>query len=333
MIKFTFDECAKIETKAVGSLANGLRRVLLDEIKTYTFDTSNATLETNDPYLTFDLLRSIEFVRFLNPFVNPSSSFSSREKEEKKGDEFYIKIKNVGNDHISILSSLICYKSGKPVDFVEVWEVGTLSPGCHLAISGIGITSGIGREHAKFSAVFGPVTYRPTDVTFVYYLNDKGKIEDNVRAVPTEVLSKITGEKIKDLVMEYLIWNEDWSKKMSKEDKELAASLKKISYNGNYCFTEISDCNDFEITFNAHKPEQTFKEACKVIARDIQGDPNELTITAGEILRWFCFQEMECPIFGNFDRNNYKIKINHVDEKKIIQNAINKILSILKPFI
>lgn len=321
MIKFSFDKKAKIVTKDAGTLANGLRRVLLDEIKTFTFETSESTLETNDSYLTFDLLRSIEFIRFLDPFTEP------------KEKEFFIKIKNVGSEPIAILSSHICYKSGKPVDFVELWEVGTLSPGCHLAISKIGITSGIGREHAKFSAVFGPVTYRPTDIAFVYYLNEKGKIEDNVRAIPTKILSEITKEKINELVTEYLIWNEEWGKKMSKEDIELSNTLKKISYNGNYYFTEISDCNDFEITFNAHKPEQTFKEACKIIARDIQGDPSELTITAGEILRWFCFKEMECPIFGNFDQNNYKIKIVHVDEKKIIKNAIEKILKILKPYI
>ena len=321
MIKFSFDKKAKIVTKDVGALANGLRRVLLDEIKTFTFETSESTLETNDPYLTFDLLRSLEFIRFLDPFIEP------------KEKEFFIKIKNVGLEPIAILSTHICFKSGKPVEFVEVWEIGTLSPGCHLAISKICITSGIGRVHAKFSAVFGPVTYRPTDVAFVYYLNEKGKIEDNVRAIPTKILSEITKDKINELVTEYLIWNEEWGKKMSKEDIELSNTLKKISYNGNYCFTEISDCNDFEITFNAHKPEQTFKEACKIIARDIQGDPLELTITEGEILRWFCFKEMECPIFGNFDQNNYKIKIVHVDEKKIIKNAIEKILNILKPYI
>lgn len=357
MIKFEQinEKKGRIITTGAGSLANGLRRVLLDEIKTFCFDTSSATLETNDSYLTFDLLRSLTFVRFLNPFESPvssnkkkdnrfeekivienksdESSFSQSEKEKSNSVEFYIKIRNIGIEPIAILSSHICDDKGNPIDFVEVWELGTLSPGCKLAITGIKITSGIGREHAKFSAVFGPVTYRPTDVCFVYYLNEKGKIEDNMRAVPLSSFSQNEKEKSKseELTTNLLIWNEEWGKKMSKEDRLLAESLEKISYTGQFNFSEISDSNDFEITFNAHLPERTFKEACAVIARDIQGDPESLTITAGEVLRWFCFQEMECPIYGNFNQDNYKIKVLHVDEKKIMHNAISKIMNILKP--
>lgn len=338
MIKFEKinETKGRIITKGAGSLANGIRRVLLDEIKTYCFETSSATLETNDSYITFDLLRALTFVRFLNPFFSPSSftpSFSQSEKDkEEKSPEYYIKIRNVGLEPIAILSTHICDDKGKPVDFVELWEVGTLSPGCKLAITGIKITSGIGREHAKFSAVFGPVTYRPIDVCFVYYLNEKGKIEDNMRAVPSFSLrEKEKKEKTESLTTNLLVWNEEWGKRMSKEDRLLSESLEKIKYDGQFSFSEISDSNDFELTFNAHLPEQTFKEAIKVIARDIQGDPESLTITAGEILRWFSFQEMECPIFGNFDQNNYKIKILHVDEKKILENAKKKVMSIITP--
>jgi len=302
-----------ISTKGVGPIANGLRRILLDELTVFAFDTVESELETNDAYITFDLLRVICFVRLLDPFENP-------------GGEYHLKLNNPSNEPIPITSQHIRdTKTGDLIKFAEPWEIGTLSPKCSISITKIRTVAGTGRENARFSPVFGPVTYRPTDIRFVYYLNEKGRIEDDLRAIPTAKIGKeFNAEK---LCTNILIWNEAWAQKMSTEDRELAQSLQRMTYDGPFCFSELSDALDYDITFSAHNPQKTFERVLAKLREDIQAP--ELTITAGEIIRFFCMRELECPIFGNFSGNNYRITIKHVDEKKIRANAVSAILKII----
>lgn len=303
---------AEIEAVGVGALANCMRRILLDEIPMLGLSIDNAVMQTNDAYLTYQLLQNIALIRVYEEC------------------ELYLKISIKGDSPKTILSNDLKTLDGKTPNIEQNVEICELSGNSFLHITGIKTVRGIGREHAKFSAVVGTVTYTPTDVIFVYYLNEKGFIEVNMRCIPRDKY---------DLDKKYIIWNDKWAKNISKKDEEYSGGLIKIKYTGKYLSAENDYCNDYIIRFKTENPEIIYKLMLEVIKREVEKKisfdnfgtiEQYYTVGFGEAVKYFCWQEIETSLFGNYKENNYKITIDHIDREKILNNALNKIKLICK---
>ncbi len=297
--------------KNVGSLANCFRRILLDEIPNIGLDTSTANMDTNDSMLTYYILHVISLIRVYEQ------------------GEFYLKVSIKGEGSKIITSDELKTLDGKPANVEKGVEICELSGNCYLYITGIKSSKGIGREHVKYSAVVGTVTYKPTDVIFVHYLNESGFIEDNMKAIPIGNY---------ELDGKYIIWNDKYAKKCSKKDLKYAENLNKIKYTGKFLVAEQDYCKDFIITFKAENPKEVYKKVIEVINLELDktitfdsfGTIEQCySISVGEAIKYFCCEELETSIFSNYTDNNYKITIDSVDNKKIHDNAIKKIKKII----
>jgi hypothetical protein len=312
MIKFSkkktvLDEVGVIEMHGVGSIANAIRRILLDELETVRFDVSNANFTTNDPFITLQMLIQLSLIYLY---------------EE---GEFYLDITNNTSMPINVYSNNIKNVKNHAEARVEPGVfICELSPKCKIKITNITSHRGTGRKHAKFTRVYGQVKYTPTDVHHVYFLNDRGFVENNRRCIKRT--------KDIDINKKYIIWNKTGEKNISEQDLKIFKDFIKIPA-GDWEFrrAELHLSEDFIIEFMADNVEEAFKQAIETLLRDL--DNKEMTLTVGDLVRTFVLREKECPIFGDWEmqnNNSYKLTIEDPNEEKLVQNAVANIKKILK---
>ncbi len=338
----------QIEFTDAGTIANTYRRVLLDEIEITALNTDFATLKTNDGLISHEVMRIISFIRLLDPLCSQNLQTESdlSEKNENDYSEYYIKISVKGDQHYNVLSDHIYdAKTHKPAPVEQGVHICTLSPNCYFEVLGIQTSTGTGRENARFSAIVGTVTYEPTDIFFVHYLNNRGFIEDNMKALCRKwkfedpVLKKYAETAKLNTAPKNapIIWNKEWANYMSKSDQAYSEEMIKVSYEGPYFVSEKHYSNDYIITFKSENPAKTFQAATATILKELNHYKSELTennpsttISIGELINHFCQLEIEKPVFANYSENSYKITIAHENQKKIQTNVIDNLIKVFK---
>lgn len=294
-----------ITFRKCGNLANAFRRILLDEIVCWAFDTSDAKLETSDTLLTHDVLTNIPLVRILE----------SHEGGANVGitGKFYISVKSV-SDNSPVLSDNILDERNKPAPVVPGLLICHLGKDCHLDIKNITLSRGIGREHAKFCATYGRISYEDLDTTCVNYINERGFNE--IRTVEGQGLEKS------------VIYSEAGRKLMSESTKNIVSKYTDITSkykNPVFLDTCSYESQNYRIRFTADNPRAVFATARKQLAGQLQ--ERVMTKTTLEVLRWFCYAETICPIFVSHEK--LTIVVAHDNAARIMENAIKTIMKII----
>ena len=321
MTEIKYDETTKggrtygrLTCTGVGKIANALRRVLLDEIEMMAFDITEATIDTTDQKITHHLLYVITMVRLY---------------EE---GEFYLKVTNNKDESIPLMSDMIMNaKTHKPADLHLGMEIGQLQRHSTITIRGLRSCRGTGREHVKFKPVIGVVSYEPTDVAHVYYVNDRGFLEDNKRMIKRALI------KGYDPAKQYILWNDVGMKladeRTKRRTKDLAV-IRGLDVDAVTLRAESHESMDFVLTYYCERPREMAKRAVETIHTMIeQGVATKVwTLTAAEVMRQYLYAEAPCATFldkiGKLD-NRLKLTVTHDDAPKLIDVAAKKILKIL----
>lgn len=310
MIKFRVEEkfgfkYGIVEMKGVGALANALRRVLHDEVETIRFNVDNANFHKTDPYLTYQTIIDLSLIHLY---------------EE---GEFYLEVANNTNAPYDVLSNHIKTIEHKPAKVEQDVFICTLQPRAKVKITKITSCRGIGRDHAKFCAAFGLIEWKPTDVMYVYYLNDRGFIENDLKCI--KLTKDLNANK------KYIIWSKIGEKHISEKDKKFSKDFIKLPAQTEIRRSEYDTSEDFEIRFRAHDPAQHFRAAIKVLEEGL--DNENLTITIGDLLRAYIYKQLPVPIYVTtrmIDENYYHMIIDDQNADKLKANAISEIKKILK---
>jgi hypothetical protein len=305
--KKILDNIGIIEMKGVGPIANAIRRVLLDEIETIRFDPENIIFTRTDPFLTHQTIINLVLIHIY---------------EE---GEFYLDVTNNSSEAIAVLSNHI-KKVGTHTTIKAEKDafICMLQPGKNVKITGIKTKRGIGRKHAKFSRVYGQVEYIPTDVHHVYFLNDRGFVEDSRRCIKRT--------KDIDINKRYIIWSKIGEKNLAPETAELFKDFIKLPA-GDWDFrrAELNTSEDFIVKFYADDPAAVFRECIELLLREL--DNEELTLTCGEMVRNFVYREKECAIFADWEIINghyCRLTIDDPAAEKLQKTAIENIKKILR---
>lgn len=125
------------------SIANGLKRVLMDEVESHCLSIKPGSFHTTDPFMIEHFVRNrielIPLLRILNP--------------EIKNMKFKLHIHNTSQDILAVYSKDIKPIHGKlPAPIMNpTFKLAELQPGSELKIDEISIASGIGRNRASFA--------------------------------------------------------------------------------------------------------------------------------------------------------------------------------------
>lgn len=300
----------KLICRGVGKIANSLRRILLDEIEMIAFDTSEAHIATSDLKINHSILLNIELVRVY---------------EE---GEFYIKVDNNGIEPIAITSNMIYnLKTKSPAKVYKDMLICTLEGKHSITIRGIKTVHGTGRQHAKFSAVMGPVTYDATDVAHVYYLNERGFIEDNKRKISVKAIDKYNRNTM------YIIIDKRGLDSISEQHKKYMKEMTQLpDKQYEFLTAELHESDDFVLTFYSENVEITAQQAIATLISQIKTgyESGIYTTSAAEVMRQFIYREVMCPIYCNSKDDNYCVlTISHNDAKKIEKQVYEQVLKIL----
>lgn len=294
----------------VGSIGNALRRILLDELEMVALNANNPIVRHVGPTFNYEALDKIGRVRAY---------------EE---GEFYIKVNNNSSERIVITSNMIFnMETKKPAKVQQDVELFYLAPKCKITLKNIVSVRGIGRQHAKFSGVIGPVTYLPTDVNHVYYLNERGFLENNRRMIPVD-------KSIDRNKNYYIRSKESVNIDINKRDQSYIDTMTELKIKDpKFLQTEMFDSQDFIITFYSEDVEVTYKAAVAELIRQMSNDTFDdiYTMNVAEIMRQRIYALVPCEIYLDKTEidNRIKLTINHDDKEKLIKRVREDVIKIL----
>lgn len=314
--------------KGAYNLANAYRRTILSEIETRAFDLSNIKKEFSPNIgISTDVVLNIKKVKFLNQFEPP-----------EKNEIYHLSIKNTTNKYMPIFSENICNTANKSADVQKGILLFYLPPDSFVKISNICVkfAKEMG-EHVAHSPIIGPVTYMPTDIYPVFYLNERGYIDPSPRFVPCAVIKReIKYYTYQDLFKNekhIIIYNKEYAKLAQSEVLERINSMEKIEIDTkHFCDTRYFKSADHTLTFYAIDIERTHKEAMKTLKANIEkAQYNDyMSDTVAELFYAFCFSELECPVYINSIDDNAKITVINDNPEKIFEQVKKKLLGFFK---
>lgn len=303
--------------------ANAIRRILLDELEIETLDTTEVVMDSDDKSIFIYILEIINRIKTLPPF--------------EENDNYYLNVKSENQkDFIPVLSSnIMC--GNKPANVEQNILICMLAPEKYLTIKNIKTKRGNGRTHARFSAVFSPVTYEELDVTYIKYLNSRGFIEQKYIRVLKSILPK--NSDFNNLIISC----KEGEQCINMRDSNYFKTLTPI-----YNIKEATEkCKNFKLTFKSVYPARgialrAFSELIQLLSLAKEAsiiEQGELTyftykgtITTGRIL-FDHIVKIADVIMDNcvYSRGTeFKLAIKHPDAKKIFAEAINTNINIIK---
>lgn len=299
VVKFELVNCSS-------SFANGIRRVLVEELDVNALHLDTADIQSDDEFIN-----GMDDVLAKNITLLPI--YQNFDNEEKYN--ISLSVVNLTNDIIDVKASslVVLNKNSKENLLFKLLPetnitIANLRPGKYLKLSNINITTGKGFQDAGSYTLLNNVKYTPLDITPYNQFTGKGtrSITHNCKNFSIEFTTKgtIKGIQVMRNVVKYLTFMfNDIKEKVSLYNDDKSKTL----YTGTDCQVEVFN----EITtykFNNH-----YITICTMIAmKCYQLDENVA----------FCTSSVE-----RYDTNTAILKIKHANANKLILDAINSLLT------
>lgn len=314
-------------------ITNAIRRTVLDELPVKTLYVKHENIETNDPYILFDIIQNRLSLIPIEQFID--------DQKTAEHIDFSLEIINQTAHIIMVksgdLKSSLSLKDNTNLPFAGTYRISELQPGKYLRIKNIVLKSGYGYKNAKYS-LCGGFKVKPLDFIEIAVVNQYGHIVNQMisaeQLAKYKLVSSKSIKKQKILIIPYKEYQELMSEETIKRTKQYntileLSSLKKHKIKDFELASSLKDTpKDFRVTILTKgniEPSKLLKLCFQNLIDRLRNILESITFENSE------FQEKQnnqnVKIISNVDQTEYIIK----DETHTIGGIITRTISELDP--